>query len=757
MREIISDSDEEDKLTTQKIVEYYFENCPADRINPSTCKYKALIAAKEGSSEADGRIYCVNKEMFNESNTDIKIQDEKFKVFYFHQDGHMALLDNFLMHIAKNASEFRYLPDMDDILNKKDYTELFTLVYDGSIYKLRDVTKVRMDKYTLSKFLGKYRKVGAMIQDFKEIVFEKNILTILDKHILIENYTLWDRLLEIYIVNDRLDYYEEMAVKLFDAILELDYPDTIVNNKSNPQKALILFLHTAICRTTALRWGKEINETISKIIKKATKKAEEKVEDSSIKRLILKLLTIKTIEKMRLNFCKTRMINKYVTLIPIDFIKLKTIKTTEESIRLYKLEDVISHMRDDNKDDNNGDENLEDYIYHPYMVTPQEISYALACYDISKGRRMDPSYQFNKLTELYLKWNYCKDNKSESDDESPVFKDIDIYKFNNDSIIKNRDRYIISVKNDNLEKLKVAIGNARINTADFQNTLIGKPNRSLKRYQKLSELLHTAVSENVDLLVLPENYLPLEWIPDIARLCANNQIALVTGIEHVIFPKNIKGKHRVYNLTAVILPYRVEEYKYAYVIYHHKVNYSPEEKRIIAGYRYEPFEGDSFHLFYWSDIWFSVYCCYELASIQGRSVFGSLPDALIAVEWNKDVAYFSSIVESLSRDLHCYCIQANSSDYGDSRVILPSSMVMRDLIKTKGGINSAVLIDEINIKKLREFQLKEYELQKEDGSFKPTPPDFNHDIPKYKLNGELLDYMENNGIIKSMRKTCCNS
>ncbi len=81
-------------------------------------------------------------------------------------------------------------------------------------------------------------------------------------------------------------------------------------------------------------------------------------------------------------------------------------------------------------------------------------------------------------------------------------------------------------------------------------------------------------------------------------------------------------------------------------------------------------------------------------------------------------------MKSLSRDIHCYCIQVNSSDYGDSRITKPSKSEEMDEIRTKGGKNSTILIGEIDIEKLRDFQIKEYELQKEDKSFKPTPPEF---------------------------------
>ena len=38
-----------------------------------------------------------------------------------------------------------------------------------------------------------------------------------------------------------------------------------------------------------------------------------------------------------------------------------------------------------------------------------------------------------------------------------------------------------------------------------------------------------------------------------------------------------------------------------------------------------------------------------------------------------------------------------------------------------------------NIKSLREFQKKDYHLQKEDGRFKPTPPEFLNKAFKWRL------------------------
>ncbi len=98
-------------------------------------------------------------------------------------------------------------------------------------------------------------------------------------------------------------------------------------------------------------------------------------------------------------------------------------------------------------------------------------------------------------------------------------------------------------------------------------------------------------------------------------------------------------------------------------------------------------------------------------------------------------------MESLCLDLHCYCIQVNSSDYGDSRVMVPTRSEERDLIKTKGGRNRTILMDHIELAPLRDYQRKEYELQRDDPRFKPTPPRFDPCVPEHKQNGALWEYL----------------
>ncbi len=666
---------------------------------PPFCVYRVDQSIFQPDAEGPGR-------------SDIQIQNDKVKIFYFREGSTRALLDCFRVEIGRNASEFRYLPDVDRALGDNDYSEIFKLTNSDTPHKLRGVSSVALDKFSLSKFLGKYRKVGNLIRDKQESAFDRDLLTILNQRALIENYALWERLLEILVINDRLDYYEKLVKSILAAIAAYDAPDWLAQSQAH-RRGLYLTLRAAVCRTSALCWGRGMNKALAAI--QAAEK-RDKVMDFS-------LFYEYDLKERRVSYCQCRMVNKYVLPLPMGWLRQDVFEEESKTVNLCHMEAFCSYADWDLVE--------EPYSYFPYMVTPHEIAYALTCKNIALGEPLDnSSEQLTKIHTLYNLWNY-ELMEHDGGDFPPSPAQAKLIKWGS-----AQGCCAIRVDSAAAGEIKVAIGNARLYESDFKKALTGKPNRSFARYQQVRKLLKEALSAKADLLVLPENFLPWEWLPDISRLCANNQMALITGIEHIV-----SGSRKVYNLTAVILPYRENDYKFAQIICHQKVHYSPNEARMILGYRMEPFHGTQYQLFCWRDLWFSVYCCYELASIADRSLFQALADLTIAVEWNKDVPYFSSIVESLCRDLHCYCIQVNSSDYGDSRVMVPAKSEKRDLIKTKGGRNHTILMDHIELASLRDYQRKEYELQRDDPRFKPTPPCFDPCIPEHKQNGTLWEYL----------------
>lgn len=88
---------------------------------------------------------------------------------------------------------------------------------------------------------------------------------------------------------------------------------------------------------------------------------------------------------------------------------------------------------------------------------------------------------------------------------------------------------------------------------------------------------------------------------------------------------------------------------------------------------------------------------FECFVVYDRSLFCGDVDLLMGVEWNKDTIYFGNIMESLSRDLYCYCIHSNMSVYGDSRIVQPKKSAVKDILKVKGGENAVVLVNEVDM------------------------------------------------------------
>jgi len=718
-------SEDQTKLTAGEVIEYYFGPCTDQEKQYAGLQTHIFCRTKQETpaddpQEQSAAVYFVNPSVLGmHSGSDIQVQNDKVKVFYFREGSTRALLDCFRAEIGRNASEFRYLPDVDRVLNDNDYSEIFKLSNNETPHKLRGVSSVSLDKFSLSKFLGKYRKVGNLIRDKRENAFDRDLLTILNRRALIENYTLWERLLEILVVNDQLDYYGKLVKQILEAIAAYEVTDHLVDTQSCAyRRGLYLTLQAAICRTSALCWGVKMDKILSEIRTWAEKKR-------SIDFLLFSRYDLK---EQRINYCLCRMVNKYVLPLPIGWLKREVFEESGKTVNLCRMGSFCDYLDWDVTED--------PYIYFPYMVTPQEIAYALACKSIAQGGLLeDPSEQIKKIRKIYALWNYRI--VDDGDGELPLAS-VDARPIRKGTA---KECCVIQVDSPASSKIKVAVGNARLYEDNFKKRLMGRPNLPNDRYRQVRKLMKETLIEKADLLVLPENFLPWEWLPDILRMCANNQMALITGIEHIVSAQAGGGSPKVYNLTAVILPYREDDYKFAHVVFHHKVHYSPNEARMILGYRMEPFQGSQYQLFHWKDLWFSVYCCFELASIVDRSLFQALADLTVAVEWNRDVSYFGSIVESLCRDLHCYCIQVNSSDYGDSRVMVPTKTEKRDVIKTKGGRNHTILVDDIDLDSLRDYQRKEYELQRDDPRFKPTPPRFNSSIPEYKQNGTLWEYL----------------
>ena len=448
-------------------------------------------------------------------------------------------------------------------------------------------------------------------------------------------------------------------------------------------------LQSSLCRVLSVVWVSDKNSTIARIKQKYGVALTNK-------------------------YFKTRMSNKYIVSVPFENIKLPGKETA--SVNFTNFAETFAYLCEDGY-------TLEEYKWLPYSRQAHDIAMSLLFENIcAEENKSIGNFDYRKYSERL---------KSLIDNEVPVSYEA-----------TENTPHCVTVGKQKGGKLKIAIANVNTNmVSDMKNNLLNKkPNRTYVRYRTLKEIVNSAIKEKVDMLVLPENYIPLEWLSVLASTVARENLSIIAGVEHVVVRKHKK----VYNYTAVLLPFKYyKTVPTSAMFFQLKKHYSPSEISLIEGYGLDlPHYDESMKyirpLYQWKDCYFPVYCCFELASIADRAEFMSWADMLVAVECNRDTNYFGNIVEALTRDLHCYCVQVNTSDYGDCRITQPKKTEELNLVQVKGGINSTLLVGEINIAALREFQVKEDALQLSDKTpshllFKPTPPGFNRTITHEKI------------------------
>lgn len=717
----------EEQITVDDILSYYLVRESRWKGFDAPLKGKALfkrkvVPARSKSSSRKAVEYLVLSDITYPlgEKTNIKVQDSKAKIFYFKSGQSDALISCFRENINKNKSEFRRMPEDDAVFLNDDYSEIYELEQKG-INKFREVSGVSLDKYGLSKYLGKYQRVSGLVNDKRESKFIKDIEKIFNSRTILENYTLWEKVLTILFVNDFSAAFTAFISSVTQAIDSLEEEN--LHRLDVLKDSLMSFLVSAIYRVHSLNPGREMSDVFEILSKNET------IQQYCMTKDIMHFE--KECSVFAEKYFVTRMTDKSMCILWPDMIihacqQRKNRQFKWHNVNCYSFSDVVGLLADYRAANSNRYLPDTDYKYYPYLITMYDLSITYQYFCMIDGTFVyDEDSIIKILNEIYVEKNYQR-----SYDEKNDFP-VKAYFF------ENPCHQIIRVGNMNQDKVRVAVSSIKMDEANFENIIKGKPNRKYKRYQQVSCLVNTAIQQRANLLVMPEACVPIEWLSTLARTCAKNNMAVITGVEHVVVC------NKVYNFTAVILPFEDDGYRCAHIAFHSKNHFAPDEARQIEGYRLKAMDArglkrDShYELYNWNNFWFSVYCCYELASISDRSLFQSYVDAIIAVEWNHDVNYYSNILESLSRDLHCYCIQVNSCDYGDSRVTKPSKTETKDILRTKGGEEASVLVGTIDIAALRDFQIKEYELQRDDHRFKPTPPQFNKDIALRKILGDL--------------------
>lgn len=614
-------------------------------------------------------------------------QDEKVKLYHLLENESIDILNKFEEEIIKNSSEFRLQPEASQIFETFN-TESYDLIYSDTINKIRSINGIKTNKLGASKHL---RKLISATKYSKKI--DKEVLDDISEKVLdyfsgvrsIELNLLWEKVITFFVINqleEPLVKFISSQLSLIDKLSSDNYNEVIL---ASLKKTLNLHLHYSITMSATL------NRAFFK--EKIVKKFIIKLEETDIKKYINKIdLSSKYI-------LESNMFRQHYSFFPL--------------LNYCKQESDFSYTSLEIKAGTSFKIDKFRIRFSPRFIHYHEIIYFnyLKKWN-SKNPESHVYIEKNSLKE-YLTYNRLDDENG----YSKIYPHVE-YKTNN----KIKD---INIPNNAVNStLKIGIANLKVIESNSINSMLNNSNLSFDRLNELNIILNQAIKTNCDLLVFPEICLPYQWVTILTDFSRKNNIGIITGIEH--FTKNKK----VYNYMLTSLPFKYGSYKNLYIDFRLKKDYSPEETNQILGRKdyktptINEFNKEKLRLYKWKGLAFSTLNCFELCDIEKRSVFRGNVDFLVTIEHNRDLSYFSNIVESVSRDIHAYIIQVNTSQYGDSRITQPSESYLKDIVKIKGGDNVSIMTANIDINSLRKFQSYNFILQQRNKNFKPTPPNF---------------------------------
>lgn len=666
--------------------------------------------------------------------TELKVQLEKIKIFHFERNSSRAVLNKIKKSIQQNSSFFKFLPD--DVLDKKFDTVVYNIVTKGSSQKIRTIVDITEDEYELVKYLTqlllKYRFSSSdsieIKNDIQDIFYFFNGLNV------IKYFKLMERVFSLFVITERIDEIELFYDKCSKEIKKIKLPEKDENLDEifiDLLKRIVKTLLDHLSISFSMSFGLlPLNNQKRNIY--LSKKYSKTIANHSIFNNYTYLKNSEAFRKSNLIRDQYELfplinliIHEDLSLTLFKDIYQNNIKFKEEKLINLSFPSKIYH--------------LWEYLillHYIYFVT-QKINYQSLFQEIIPEDKL----HYNNLKSINSKKPKILPqsliiDKIALHNQVKVLED---YPENNE-YIELEEYFLPNEKNK--DKIKIGIGHLQTDDIHLKSNLDprGGPIITLEREISLNNILNSAVEQNCDILIFPELSIPYYWLPYMVSFTKRNQIGLIFGLEHWMNEDDNKNIF-AHNLVVTALPFKIKGKYHDCLLTIRNKNHYPcsEERSILESGKKVPKNPNKalYHLFHWRGVSFTVFNCFELADINHKSFFKSKIDLLIAIEYNKDTNYYSNIVESISRDLHCYVTQVNIPKYGDSRVIQPKKTELMNLARITGGQNSVLLTTTIDIKALRDFQLKKNICC--DGDFKPLPPGFdsNQVLKRGKLDNTI--------------------
>lgn len=95
---------------------------------------------------------------------------------------------------------------------------------ESELHKPGEMKDITVSRYKLSKYLGKMQMLSSLVNDGqKSESYCRSLMGILTPDVLIENWFLWERLLQICLSCETMDAYENTVITIRKAIETMEF------------------------------------------------------------------------------------------------------------------------------------------------------------------------------------------------------------------------------------------------------------------------------------------------------------------------------------------------------------------------------------------------------------------------------------------------------------------------------------------------------------------------------------------------------
>lgn len=588
----------------------------------------------------------------------IKIQNEKINCFFFKRNTDDIFIKIYNDKIRANTSEANLLPDMD-LLNESFVNKVYEIASINGSNKIRDLGFMQCNNYNATLFVNGLKNIlkNTIINNNEIEKYLEEVIGFYSESQSIEYANSWKSIFELFVLCKDKKRANKFYLNIKKYIEKLNF--NAINNDEIYKKAYNIILR---------RLKKDVTQHLDIALSLAIS-------------LDYDIGKNKKHIDMAYIFRTSNMFNHHMMSLPLINYS-KEITSNFRSLLNFKV-------------------NKNKYKENIFILDDERLMWSPVFIHLDELYQFFFMYYFQDDCLFYGKdfifSKYISINNLNINIKNPLL---------NDNISINSQNGVgirhFEIEGPSEEFAKIGLVNTTIDEQDALDCL-RSPHKMIttENKQRLFKVLNMAKQEKSNFLIFPEFYMSYYWLHDITKFAKVNGITIITGLHYFVF------NERAYNITCSINPTETKKgYKNCLLFFREKNYYAPSEKLLISKIGYSSFDNPKplYHIISKSGISYSTVLCYEFTDIFSRASMKSKIDILFVPQMNKDTNYFSSIVESSARDLHCFIVQANTSKYGDSRITAPFKTDCKNIVQIKGGINDIVIIGRINIKQFRAFQ-----------------------------------------------------